>query len=389
MSSKKNIVFISSWYPTELHPTNGNFVERHARAAALTNNVFVIHAISDPRQISNYRIDDSTVNGIRTIIIYYPKVKTNLPFLRQYLQHKNYIKFHLIALNEIIKDSVNIDLIHGNVLFPCGLVALKIEKKYQIPFVMTEHWTGYLDYRNLYDKSTLLRKKLTKKIAKKAKTILPVSQDLANSMYRRGLKGHYEIVPNVVDMELFKVTAAKSPFTFLHISTLKDDHKNITGILRAFSKAKFTHSASLLIVGDGDPKPHQIKARELGLGDEVCIQGEKSMQEIAKLLSESSALVLFSNWENLPCVIIEALASGRPIISSNVGGISEHLNNNHGILIEKQNEEQLSLAMEQMSAGKFQYNSEALRNYALDNFSIEAVNTKLDSIYNKIIRSNW
>ena len=63
--------------------------------------------------------------------------------------------------------------------------------------------------------------------------------------------------------------------------------------------------------------------------------------EIAKELRNSNLFVLFSNYENLPCVILESFSCGVPVISTNVGGISEYFPDNFGKLIIKNDEEKL------------------------------------------------
>lgn len=80
----------------------------------------------------------------------------------------------------------------------------------------------------------------------------------------------------------------------------------------------------IVLVGDGELRPEiedQIAAA--GLGDRVHIAGWQDSAGVRKALGESRALVLASFGEGLPVVIMEALAMGRPIVSTSVGGIAE------------------------------------------------------------------
>ena len=85
---------------------------------------------------------------------------------------------------------------------PFGLFALHLKKYKHLPYIISEHWTGY----HLKQKKSLpwLERVLSKKIVKNASFICPVSTDLKNSMLKSGLKGNYEIIPNVVDTHRFK-----------------------------------------------------------------------------------------------------------------------------------------------------------------------------------------
>jgi glycosyltransferase involved in cell wall biosynthesis len=100
-------------------------------------------------------------------------------------------------------------------------------------------------------------------------------------------------------------------------------------------------------------------------------------------MESSHALVLFSNYENLPCVIVEALACGLPVISTRVGGISEHINAERGILIERGDEAGLQDAFEYMASHIHSYDKSALRTYALERFSNEAVAAAFMELYKR------
>ena len=65
------ILFISSWFPNKLEPTNGNFVQRHAEAVARLHDVEILHSIGDATQKQTYIFDDQISNGIRILIACY------------------------------------------------------------------------------------------------------------------------------------------------------------------------------------------------------------------------------------------------------------------------------------------------------------------------------
>ena len=106
-------------------------------------------------------------------------------------------------------------------------------------------------------------------------------------------------------------------------------------------------------------------------------------EELNVLLAKSFASILFSNYENLPCVIVEAFASGVPFISTNVGGISEIINKERGILIKPQDKDGLVKAMNNVL--EKDWNSTELRNYALDNFSYEKIGQEFDLVYKEVL----
>ncbi|MEM9213055.1 MAG: glycosyltransferase family 4 protein [Cyanobacteria bacterium P01_F01_bin.150] len=81
---------------------------------------------------------------------------------------------------------------------------------------------------------------------------------------------------------------------------------------------------NLILVGDGDLRPEvETRIDDYGLAKHVTITGWSSGSEVQKYLNQSRALVLPSFAEGLPVVIMEALALGRPVISTYVAGIPE------------------------------------------------------------------
>ena len=102
-------------------------------------------------------------------------------------------------------------------------------------------------------------------------------------------------------------------------------------------------------------------------------------------LKDASVFVLFSNYENLPCVILESFSCGVPVISTNVGGISEFFPKSFGKLISKNNKEELL-----NNLIKYYKNStvdkEKMHAYAVDNFSKEVIASKFSELYFKALK---
>jgi glycosyltransferase involved in cell wall biosynthesis len=227
-------------------------------------------------------------------------------------------------------------------------------------------------------------------IAGKAGTIMPVTHNLKEAMILNEFHNRYEVVPNVVDVKYFypEQNAEKNgKKTILHVSHLADEHKNVSGILRVIKKlSEKRNDFELKIVGDGDLKPHISYSKELNLNkDIVSFHGTMSTQEIAETMRSSDMFVLFSNYENLPCVIIEAFAAGLPVISTDVGGIREHLTPDKGKLIAARDEQALLDAIDNMLDNLTSFNKEALHKYASENFSYERIGERFTEIYTSVI----
>ena len=78
----------------------------------------------------------------------------------------------------------------------------------------------------------------------------------------------------------------------------------------------------LALVGDGEGRPlAEARARELGIADRVEFRGRSD--DVGAVLAESQVFALISNWEGFPRSILEAMRAGLPVVASDVGGVSE------------------------------------------------------------------
>ena len=129
----------------------------------------------------------------------------------------------------------------------------------------------------------------------------------------------------------------------------------------------------LHVIHDYEAPEFKAFVKDHNLSDCVIFHGKKTSEEVAQAYQEADFFVLFSNFENLPCVIVEAFASGVPVLSSAVGGIAEILSPERGILIPSGDEEALLQGMNTMLDHSQDYDRQAIRDYAIKTFSAEKI----------------
>ncbi|UOU99542.1 glycosyltransferase [Chryseobacterium daecheongense] len=185
------ILFISSWFPNKIEPTNGNFVQRHAEAVALLHEVEILHAIGDPAQKQKFIFDDRIINGIRTLIVYYRNSSNSaLNFMRRmWAYKKGFLKLR------------KPDLVHANILHNSMLFAVYLKKKYRIPFVVTEHWSIFLEENRV--RLSVMNLHIARFIAHRASFLFPVSENLMNNLKVLKIGKYFKVVGNVVNTNLF------------------------------------------------------------------------------------------------------------------------------------------------------------------------------------------
>lgn len=379
-SPKRHILFLSSWYPNRIQPTLGNFVQKHAEAVARLHQVSALHVVSDPSLSHPYEICHSTQSGVSSWNIYFKPSSFGL------LHGLRYFHAHRLGWKKIREQSGKPDLVHHNILFPAGIFALYLKWFHGLKYLVTENWTGYLPQHSTAYRGGL-RKFITRLIARSASLLTPVSVDLSNAMRSHGFDAPHEIVYNVVDTECFVPGSGKSPvFTFLHISTLVDDHKNISGILNASQKLKGRGvNFRVVMAGDGDHHSWKKKADEMGMAEITEFGGEMSTTQVADRMKQADCFLLFSNYENLPCVMVEAMSAGLPVIVTRVGGMPEHVSEERGLVVEAKDESGLEEAMNRMIQRAGGWDRKKIREYAVAQFSYEAVGKKFSELYSRLL----
>src|SRR6185312_5669407 len=282
-------------------------------------------------------------------------------------------------------------IIHANVVYPIGRIAMRLKRMWHVPYIISEHWTGYMPEDGRYKGS--LRKRISAKAVAQASAITTPSQMLSRTMQSLGLKNTYFTISNVVDTELFSIGASMGDFTrFIHVSSLDDEQKNVSGMIRAFKKFHAAHSHSTLtILCDEEVKENleEIRRKESFSEDVgVYITGRKTGAELASFFQQADAFVLFSNFETQSVVLLEALCCCIPVISSRCGGPEEFITSRNGLLVDRGNEAQLIAAMETMLKNRNAYNAEEVRSSVADMVSKESVAKKFMEVYHYALKIN-
>lgn len=375
MNKKLHILFLSSWYPSRIFPTNGDFVQRHAETIATKHKLTLIHVVTDNNLKKNIVIEDKIINNVRTIIAYIPQ-KNN--FIKFFFFLKTYLK--------LIDKIETFDLIHLNVTYPKGLIGLYLKLVKKKKYIITEHWTGYLYPLN--NSINFIKKTFIKYIIKNAEFVCPVSENLKKDMIKFGLKGTYKTIPNVIDTSIFKPNdVIVKTFTITNISNLNNQQKNIKGILNVIEKLSQIRSDFVLkIIGNGDKSEIENYIKSLNIpNNNIKLLGEKSQKEIAEILQHTSIYVSFSNYESFGLVMTEAIAVGTPVISTNTGILTEINAKNFTSIIPIGDEDALlKKILEYMDINKI-YNKKKMHDLIKNNYSKTIICNEFTKLYGNIL----
>lgn len=380
MNSPLNVLFLTSWYPVPEYPTHGIFIRNLALSLQYYCKVIVIYVYSS-KEIEKGTLKHTHFDNLDEYVIAFPKSK--LPLLKWIVHFFKYLYYYYRLSLLIKRQFKEIHFAQINVIFPVSLFFPIVKRILHIKkYTIFEQWSGYLKEDNSY--KGLLQKWITKRTIKNADKIWCLSEYQKQAMEQHRLYGNYEIIGNVVNTEIFCVN--KIPHTkkrFIHISTLDDKEKNITGILTVFSELeKQGYNFELIVVGGKEEYLQKaIKtAQSLGLS-QVEFKGIIPQNELPTYYHSADALVMFSHYETFCVVVYEALSCGTYVISSNVANLDKILSADIGTLVAPNNKEELKNAILNVLENKIQHNPDKAHRLIEQKFSEKQIGKKLFEYY--------
>ncbi|MCB9225214.1 MAG: glycosyltransferase [Crocinitomicaceae bacterium] len=389
MAKRMRILFLTSWYPNSEDDQIGNFVRQHALAVAKYCEVHVLASVQRD-QNSLFEIDHKQIHeNFSETIVYTKAPHTSVSAIDRFIKFRRYRQGLFEGYEKIEHRYGKPDITHLNVIYPAGLFALWLLKDHGIPFIITEHWTLFLDISPVDIKPWQLR--LMRNVARQSLRICPVSESLEQAMKKHGLKGEYEVIPNSIDTNLFhfnpKHITDPNCIKFLHVSTLDETHKNFSGMIHAFRQlAETNNKFELTIVGE-KLTPAQIKQiKNSGIEDKIQAKGVVPLSRVAELMQNHDAFVLFSNYETFSIVLAEALICGLPVITSNVDGVAQEVNDALGLVVPVKDIDKLTDALDHTIKNISNYNREEISQLFETKYSHEIVGEKFHDLYKTVLK---
>ncbi|MDE3213917.1 MAG: glycosyltransferase, partial [Bacteroidota bacterium] len=354
--------------------------------------ITVFYVKKDERGI----LEKNTIQEIRTegalteVIIYFKCLHTPLPILNRLISHARSARLYRQALRRYIEESGKPDLVHVHVAYKAGIQALWLKKKFGIPFILSEHWSGYLPESHFrFEDFPKVIKRIIAKIFKGSSSVSAVSQTLGQQLKTYFQLSSFRVIPNVVDISLFYPSprVANPVREFIHISNLTPE-KNITEILRAFDLVLQRGLQFHLRIFGPPNEAVASQITQLGLEGKVEMMREIPQIDLAAYLRIADALILYSSYETFGCVVIEASASGVPVILSDLPVFREFvIDGKEGVMVHRNAPQALAGAIEDLISGKYRFDSEKIAEGAVRRFSFEVVGNQMNLWYREVLGS--
>lgn len=342
------ICIVPTMFPKYKGDYYGSFVFDEAKA--LADKGVEVHVVTQHNQNAPYEeiLDGVHVHRFRWLEPQEFRALVHFKGLKDDFRLVTYLVSLFFNLMWILR-KYDIDLIHSHSVIPTGLVGVIVAKFVRKPVFITSHGMDINNFENSSFFKSLIAFSL-----KNCSSSIAVSNDLAGKMTSLGInQGKIMVLKNAIDVNRFKYINNKNlrlsycfdenDIILLFVGYL-DVFKGVFEILDAFYEiSKENKNIKLIMVGTG-PKDKELKkiVSQLDLEESVTFTGKVLHEEIHEYYQMADVFVLPSYSEGLPLSILEAMASGTSVIASDVGGISEVIEDcENGLIVPPKNKKLL------------------------------------------------
>lgn len=382
--ARLKVLFVTAWYPTRNQPVDGIFVREHAKAVNLYDDVVVLHLAGYDQSIKGlWKLEKESDETITEGILIYQvwRKRSRIPGVSYFI----YMLSALLAFRRLMDQGFRPDIIHAHI-FHAGVPSVLLGGIYRIPVVVSEQSTEFP--RRILKGVNVWKVRFG---FRRATLVTPVSNALQKTIQDYNIHARFQVVPNVVDSELFHMRSLSPPNNelkrMLVVGLLDSSHKKgLPQLLYALKELQRKRNDwHLDVIGDGPArKEYELLARGLELTNKVTFHGLKSKPEVADWMRQADLLVIPSLFETFSCVAAEALMTGIPVLTTRCGGPEEFVNEEVGYLVPPGDIDALSFGLDYMLDNLGRYSHQEISKYAKDRFSLERVGEKLDEIYRSL-----
>jgi L-malate glycosyltransferase len=361
----KHILVIPSWYSDGRGSGGGYFRDQALALSAAGHRVAIlapaIHTWRDLRtgRVRRHRLEDTTFEH-DGVPVFRRDDFTALPRL-PYRNPLVWARCGMKLARRYIEENGRPDLVHAHSCLNAGVLALALNRRYRIPFVVTEHSVGPTTAR-------WWERDLISRVARRACRCIAVSPHLGGLLEKHYPGSSWGYLPNVLgETFLFAVTSRATlqqerPFVFVCVARLSPEKGHVQ-LIEAFASAfPGASDVRLRLVGDGPARSSlEQLSRRLGTAARVDFVGSLPAPGVRAEMAAADAFVLASKFETFGVVVIEAFACGLPVISTASGGPDHLIDATNGLLVPPGDPRALREAMLQMRNRAKSYDRAAIR----------------------------
>jgi len=385
---RKKVLVIPSWYPNEEDPISGIFIQEQAVALSKHYDVAVlIPGMAAWRNVIHKDAGEKSQKKYKEGFPVYNEYA--LPLIPHGPEAIAYNTFRRAAHNgfrKLLKEWGRPDLIHTHVVLPAGWSALKLARRYGIPTVLTEHSSPFSMHLE-----TELSRRLVRETLTGVNKLIAISPALAKQLleFQPGLK--IDVIGESVRTDFFVPANGVAPQNrngkSFFVAARLAEQKGLQHLIEAVHilVQRGLNSFEMVIGGDGpDRLKLEQQAKSLGVAERCRFLGALNREQVREKMQNCDVFVLSSLHETFGVVVGEAMACGKPVISTRCGGPEFLVNEETGILVDVAKPEEMADAMAAFILNRISFDPQVVRTSVVNRFSPEMFVRNVSAVYEQL-----
>jgi len=371
------VLILSFWNPVKENPHQGLFIEDQAAAVCRYRNDILflrVNVLPSGSLFFTREIIESEFFGNKSITINISSLFWKFCYVNPWFLSRTVYKILTSAI-----PGIKPEIIHSNVIFPCGLVGYLLSRKTGSRLLISEHWSKAVKFL----KNPVLGN-LALKVYNSNEQLICVSDFLAEKL--RKATGHKNVIviPNIVDTDIFSFSpkTKTGKYDFTCVASWKAP-KRLDLIIESLAAcaAESEKFFTLNVIGNG-PQTDIFKAYKTPGNLTVNWHGYLDKNDIAGILHRTGYFLHASDTETFSIVTAEALSTGTPALVSATGALPELIHDNNGMLAENNITSWREKICEIINRS---FDNESIARENRERFSVSATGSSINEAYNKIL----
>lgn len=227
-------------------------------------------------------------------------------------------------------DGKHFDLCHAFFAIPCGAMAFQLRKR--LPYIVSLRGSDVPGFNSRFDRMNVVLKPVFKRVLKAASAVQANSEGLKNLAQSTSPDTPIDIIHNGVDCRQFSPVArtiGSGPRRLITVCRLIG-RKGVDDLIRALPAVKETFGpVELTVAGEGNLKESlSALAESEGVAGDIKWLGAVDHDALPDIYRQSDVFVLPSHFEGMSNALLEAMASGLPVVVTATGGVEELIDGN-------------------------------------------------------------
>lgn len=388
------VLMIPSFFKNKDNPSSGSFFTDQAiLLKEMGHDVTIIFAdtysVKYIADFFHYAERNEELNGVRVL-----RGRVIAPLKHNgVLGNENaFVSCCMRIVRENYQDTFPFDIIHAQNCVWAGSAAYHLSQKYSVPYIITEHSSIY-ELGN--KKQRVAIKPRVRKFFNYAKGIICVSEKLKKTILQYTSQ-EIEVIGNVVDTDSYSLISRDGiknhEFVFTTVAFLTTAErvrlKGIDQLIKGFKRlAEEKPECRLKIIGV--PKDDMYLSKMLSdenLSDKVSLIEPLAREQIFLEYQSTHCFVLLSEYETFGLVYAEAMATGLPIVATDVGIVSEIIDDSTGIICKYRTDDCIYNALKRICESYEMYDPKYIRSIVKSKYDKNVIFAQIDSVYRRVAK---